>query len=397
MARYGIALSLDALMMLGLFLLLFEGILVYDLVLRNPILKIAAVMPVHEGVVRRAYRQQSLLVLGALSVAALLSAVAVHGGSRELSPFLLISIPIWVALPVYGGVLCQLLRNVGASRQETRLGKVLGQELLPSDLSPVIYGVSMAFGGLGTWLMVLYFSNRLWVETGTYWPLALVITLGLLFAVLCLLWSDKYGPPAIVDACARLVFLDRQGLLLASRHQKTSREISMAKSPVSVATLVRVQVLRRSPLYPLFVLFLALVFWSRSSSFGFGAMAAAAALGLILDVPARWIHERLLTADLLQIIRVRELGPGNPTFVRGDLKRFAFLLQSLVVGTVVLVGAGLGRPLEHMLYLGFISLGVAWFAGFVCGLRIHSGWPVLRVLLILAALSMAYLPSGAFV
>jgi len=384
----------DALLFLGLFLLLFEGILVYDLVLRNPILKLAAAIPVHEEVVRRAYRQQWFLLSSALVSAIILTLATTREMTpSSLAPLFHIALPIFVGIPVFAAPLCYLLANVGRPRSETRLGKALGREMLPSDLSPMIYGSAVTFGGLGAWLLLLHFACRLWSEAGTPWPLIVLSSAGLLVAGFAALWSDRHGPPAIIAACARLVFLDSQGLLLASRHQKSSPAIMKGTQGLSTATLVRVQALRRAPLFPVFIAFLALLALVRGAAFGWTSVAAAVALGLSLDSPARWIQQRLVSLDFLLILGAARGNRVGDDFLRRELQGFSVVFQATFVTVLVVLGLIWGNPLVNMLAMGAIAWTVAAATGSFLALRIGSGWPTIRMLLMIGAISFAWFPS----
>ncbi len=164
------------------------------------------------------------------------------------------------------------------------------------------------------------------------------------------------------------------------------------KSPLSAATLVRVQALRRAPLMPVFVGLLALLALMRAGELGWASMAAALALGLALDVPGRWIQERLVSLDFLLILgaaRGNRVGTG---FLLRALRDFAMVAQLGVVLCVVALGVLWGNPVVNMLVLGAAVWSVAFVSGSFLALKIGAGWGTLRMLLMIAAITFACFP-----
>jgi len=363
----------DSLLVLGLLALLLEGALVSDLLVRGPLVRVLAALPVPTWAVRLALRRVALVLAAGCATAFIGAHLAFAAvGSAALSPIVYWVLPTALAAPVYAAAACRLLRSVATPDAEEGLAGKLGGGLLPADTTPLVYGAAVTFGVAGSWLVLLHLSLRLVRETGSFTLFSVAAGAGAVAALVALAWLDRRGPARLRDAAPRLAYLDRQGLVLASLHQPTSARLVRRAGPPSPSSVVAAQVLRRAPLLPAALGLLALLCVARAQSSLAGACAAGAALGLLLDAPASWRRDRLVTPHLAGILGWRA------SSVTAGLLRPALMLQ-LVAALVLAVAAGLatGRP-ERALLVGGVVFVTAAAAGRSRGAAREGGWTRIR-------------------
>ena len=369
----GSGLGTDSLLVLGLMALLVEGALVSDLLVRGPLVRVLAALPVPAAAVRRALRGTVLVLAAgcALGLLGALSALAVLG-RPALSPILYWVLPTAIAAPVYAAASCRLLRSVASPDAEDGLAGKLGGGLLPADTTPLVYGAAVTFGCAGSWLVLLHLALRLAHETGSFTFFVATAGAGAAAALVALAWLDRRGPVRLRDAAPRLAYLDRQGLVLASLHQPASPRLVQRAGRPAPSSVVAVQMLRRAPLLPAALGLLALLCVARAQDSVVGACAAGAALGLLLDAPASWRRDRLLTPHLAGVL-------GWPaSSVTAGLLRPALLLQlAAAVALALAVGLASWRP-DRALLVGAVALVSAVAAGRVRGASREGGWTRFR-------------------
>ena len=370
---YGASLTSDASFLLGLFLLIAQGILSYDLMLRNTTLDLVATIPAPTSAVRQAFRVQGLLVLGSLFVAGLLAL----SGSKLNDPiswtgFIHIVLPLWVGVPVYCASLCWLAKGTLAPDKEKTVGDKLGQNLLPPDAATLIYGLSLVYGVLGAYSLVLHFTLRAWLDTGNATALLFIGSVGCLTSIAAVFWIDKTGIKNIHQASAHMRHLDKNGLLLATPNQKAAARIVKGTSQPNAWTLVAPQILRRSPLEPVFLLAFVFASINHSSDQLWQALMFPIALGFWLDIPGRWERDRLVTTQGLSLL-------GSQINTRKSVIRTPALIIILIIGiihasAIWLMGAGLER--------GIILTTTMFVAALTSGLLFHrsfrQSWGALR-------------------
>jgi hypothetical protein len=306
-----------------------------------------------------------------LGVSGALLVLAASGDSAAY-PFLYWVLPTALAAPVYAAAACRLLRSVASPDAEDGLAGKLGGGLLPADTTPLVYGAAVAFGCAGSWLVLLHLGLRLHRETGSFSLFGVAAGAGLAAALLSLVWLDRRAARRLRDAAPRLAYLDRQGLVLASLHQPASERLLRGAGRPSAASVVAAQVLRRAPLLPAALGLLALLCVARAETSIVGACAAGAALGLLLDAPAAWRRESLVTPHLAGILG------WHASSVDEGLRWHAILLQVLAAALLgVAAGMAAGR-VDRALLVGGTVLVTAVSAGRARGAYREGGWTRLR-------------------
>jgi hypothetical protein len=382
---YGATLTSDASFLLGLFLLIAQGILTYDLMLRNATLDVAATVPVPTSSIRRAFRVQGLLVLGSLLTAGFIALSATDRSNPDTwAGFVHIVLPLWVGIPVYCAALCWLAHGTTTPEHKKRVGEMLGKDLLPADAATIIYGLSVVYGLLGAYSLVLHFVLRAWSDTGNATALVIVSGGGCIASIAAVLWIDRVGMAYVHKASAHLRHLDKNGLLLATPHQKGSARILKSKTKPVSWTIIAPQILRRRPLEPLFIAGLLWAITLHSDAPLWQAMMFPLTLGLWLDLPDRWKRDKLVTAQSLNLLG------HHSSFEKRPL---ALPALSISLGVSILSFACvffLGAGLERGLYLTGIMFAASVSGGFIFGVLLKDSWGALRfpTLVVLTALGI---------
>jgi len=373
--RLGLSATPDALMIMGLFLLMVEGLLTYEFMLRNATLHVASILPSPAHSVRASYRRQGLL-LGLV----LFGSCALAGSSlRTDTPSsayaaVHIALPLLIGIPIYAAVLCRLCRAFTEPEQAAAMGQKLSGGFFSADMALLIYGLAVAYGGLGAWLLVLHFAHRAWVESGN--PTALLVSSGLGFvaATAALFWLDKKGISYLVRAAARIRYLDKQVLSMATPIQESDEGLCRGTGRPTAWMMVRLQISRRSPFWPFLIVAVTGALVVRADALGSRALMGAVALGLLLDVPGRWLQERLVTQDVLHWVE-------KTTANGASLRRPALIMQAVISVTLAVGLYAGGATLPWSALAGAICL----FCGIVTGTYgarlMGSNWPPMRVAL----------------
>ncbi len=369
LGRHGNDLSPDTALLLALGLQMALGLWVYEIILRGAPLRVAAVLPTPATALRRALRRLLSTAVAGLGAATLMGALVADPSSpADLYPILLALLSLPFGVPMHSAVLAAA--SPDRLGQPSRLAQALGQNLLPGEIAPLVYGSAAAFGLMGAWLVSLHLALQHWERSSSWIATATSIGAGLGASTLAWIWFDRRGVSRLCDAAPRLAWLDRQGLLLATPHVKPSRSLLSAGPPAGAARLLWTQLLRRSPLLLPSAGAVLLLGTARGAVSHHALLAAAACAGLLLDLPSRWRAEGLLTTDA-HVLLGAEAASGPST---GALLMAAFPAQlvaafvlgagSLLVGTgarVALLGAGalVGAALLSSLLLG-PRLGARW-------------------------------------
>jgi hypothetical protein len=386
----------DALMLMGLFLLMIEGLLTYEFIMRNPTLHVAAAVPSPVGPVRRSYRRQGMAFAGILTTACMLGSLGLRFDDPTTAyPAVHVALPLLIGLPIYGAALCWLCRALAEPEEAARLGKKLSGGFLSADMAILIYGLAMAYGVLGGWLLVAHFAHRIWIESGNPRALIIVTSGGTAVSLAALMWMDRRGLQHLVRAAARIRYLDRQVLSMATPTQETHPALLKKSTKPGMWLLVRIQMLRRSPLWLVGVAGIIAVTSLRADGLGWNILLTGVALGVLLDLPNRWYSQRLVTQDVGHWFQQKGSGQDfrSPTLWLPSL-----IIQVLASGAIALGCLIGGASTAAAALTGTTCLGTSLLTGHVSRHHLGTSWEPIRLSLcafgLAAGLFWTQLPIG---
>ncbi len=381
----GPGLSRDDQLLLVLIALIIEGLFAYDFFLRNIILRTVASIPAPASPVRQAYRHHQCIALLILVAATTGTCLMANPRTTEAAaPLFIISLPLLIGLPIFGAGLGWLCRSLATTGSQSKVGRMLGRDILPADVAPAIYGLAVLYGILGSYALICYFSHRIWSETGNIVPLIVVVATGVASAIAALVWFDKKGVGNLLAAAPRLHFLDRQGLLLATPYQEASRSITQSGGYSYPWLAVRVQALRQAPLLPVLCGILGVWLVAAAPEHQWKLVFGAIIFGLVLDIPAMWIRQRLVTSQLSHYLMpsATSSNPVPAALGSGRLNGPALLIQ-ILIGAALCAGCLWNQSSWAVAALAGGVFGLASILGGHIGPRLFAeSWIRVRIALL---------------